>query len=201
MSRSSYICASVGLHTCLVLAIAGCGTSRPTSYFVLEGSRQARPSATQSATGEGLVVGVVPVRIPAYIDRDQIVTRTSDHEVKVSDFESWAEPLKSSVTRAIATSLDRELGVKGTVLLPTIAEVRLDRIVLVEVLRFDGMLGGSVRLTTRILILDADRAPMGDAVWFDRTETAVGSTYAALVAAMGRLLDQLSGEVVAALKV
>lgn len=201
MLRAMHTGLSVSLITLLVLATAGCGTSRPTSYFVLESDRQARPSPMQHSTGKALVVGIAPVRMPAYLERDQIVTRTSNHEVKVSDFESWAEPLESSVTRTIAVSLDHEPGIKGTVLLPTIAEIKLDRIVLVEVVRFDGILGGSVRLTTRILILDADRKPLRDPVWFDRTETSTDSSYVALVTAMGQLLDQLSQEVAAALQV
>jgi uncharacterized lipoprotein YmbA len=199
MSRVMHTRSTIMLQTCLILLITGCGTSRPTSYFLLERDRPARLSAMPPSTGKALVVGVAAARMPAYLDREQIVTRTSNHEVKVSDFQAWAESLESSVTRAIAVALDHTPGIKGTVQLPTIAEVKLDRVILVEVVRFDGMLGGSVRLTARILVLDTHRAPLGKPVWFDRTETAAGSSYVALVTTMGGLVDQLSQEVAAAL--
>ena len=195
MSRAMPTCSTLTLQTCLLLAITGCGTSRTTSYYVLESDSASRSSADQRSTHGSIIVGVAPVRVPTYLDRNQLVTRTSTRRVNVSDFESWAEPLESSVTRAIAVALDHDPNIKGTVMLPTIAEVKLDRVVFVEMVRFDGMLGGSVRLTARILILDSDRKPMVAPVRFNRTDATTDSSYDALVTSMGRLLDQLSQEV------
>ena len=71
--------------------------------------------------------------------------------------------------------------------------------ILVDVIRFDGALGGSAVLEARWRILDADRKELREGR-FVVSEPAGGPGYPALVGAMSRSLGALSREVAAALK-
>ena len=54
-----------------LLAVVGCGTTRPSNFYQLN-----EPAAIRlSGLERGLAVGVGPINLPPYLDRPQIVVR------------------------------------------------------------------------------------------------------------------------------
>ena len=67
----------------LLLVLAACGGSPPTQFYTLSGM-QLPPGNPNT---RGTVVGVGPVTLPEYLDRPQIVTRTSGNRVTLANYE------------------------------------------------------------------------------------------------------------------
>jgi uncharacterized protein len=90
---------------CLVsLIFAGCGITPNPRFYALTG---AAPPATPSSD---VSVSVVPVTIPAAVDRPQIVVTVSSNRVRLEEFDRWAAPLQSDIARAVASNLAAALG-------------------------------------------------------------------------------------------
>ena len=51
-------------------------------------------------------VGIREIKLPAYLDRPQIVSRVGDNELVLSSSHQWGEPLSQSVSRVLAEQLD-----------------------------------------------------------------------------------------------
>lgn len=92
--------------------VAGCTILAPrtddTRYFILS-SETAAADAFPLASGERVTVGVGPVTIPGYLDRPEVVTRTSATELKVSNNERWGERLRSNVATVLSQDLSSQL--------------------------------------------------------------------------------------------
>jgi uncharacterized lipoprotein YmbA len=91
-------------------------------------------------------VGIGPIKLPEYVNRPQIVTRTTPNELLLSYFDLWAEPLIGSVPRTLAENVSRLLCTKEVVLFPWKPSRVPDYRVEVEVLHLDGNLGSTVSL-------------------------------------------------------
>jgi hypothetical protein len=134
------------------------------------------------------------VRLPGLLDRPQIVTRRGTDEIDRAEFDRWAEPLVNNVPRVLAENLAVLLKTDRVALFPWSPPRSVQYHVIVEVMRFDGAVGGDVVLDARWHILGAD----GKEVAVNRsllTQPTGGAGYPALVTAMSRALAVLSREI------
>ena len=196
------LAASIGLLSCAAV-------SDPTQYYALDraagssstadgAESRASPSTPPSpVAGTGSVtVGVGPVIIPGYLDRIQIVSRTAAGRVEISTFHRWAEPLGDGIARTLAEEIAARVPTERVVAFPWRGVVArtLQYQVVVAVVRFDGRPGGDITLDARWRILGRD----GNELAFRRStviETAAGSGYEPMVAAMTRALLALGQEI------
>jgi len=177
---------------------SGCVRSDPARYYVL--TEVPRSTAATPAVGSGppATVGVGPVSLPGYLDRIQIVTRRGA-QLEVAEFDRWGEPLSDGVPRTIAAYLADLLQTDRVVVFPWPLGRTIDHQVMVDVTRFDGVVGGDVRLEARWRLLGQDRKELA-LRWFAAREATGESGYPALVAAMNRSLGALSREIADSLK-
>jgi uncharacterized lipoprotein YmbA len=92
------------LSLAVLLAICGCfGTSAPSRFYVLSPAPDA--TGTRNVGGEDGVLGVMPTRVAAFLDRPQMVTLIAENSVSIDEFNRWAEPLSSGATRVLAQDL------------------------------------------------------------------------------------------------
>ena len=131
---------------------------------------------------------------PAYLDREQIVTRIDDNELHVAGFDEWAEPLKDNFTRVLAENLSQLLPADTFILFPFSGPEKIDWQVAVEVIRLDGALGGDVLLLARWTIYEKE----GNTIFMTKesrfSQPASIPEYAAHAAAHSRLVEALSRE-------
>ena len=180
----------------LLLGLHGCASSPPTRFYVLPSLAEAEtaPPAAQ----RDLTIGVGPVTLHPYLDRPQIVTRTSRVRLILGEFDQWGAPLRDSVTRSLAENLSLLVPTDRVVLHPWSRMTVPDYQVTVDVLQFDAGPGGEVILAARWQILNADEKAL--VIRKSRlTAAAGGHEYEATVTAMGRTLDALSRDMAAAL--
>ena len=86
--------------------LTGCfRSSPPPQFYMLTAVETAR--VRPNATGPEPLIGLGPIRLPGYLDRDPIVTAISGHEYKLSDDHRWAERLDLTLARVSAENLSR----------------------------------------------------------------------------------------------
>ncbi|MEH6585612.1 MAG: PqiC family protein [Halioglobus sp.] len=87
----------VGLLSLLVLS--ACGTTPVSSHYRLSAL------APLPSVADGLSLGVGPVSIPEYLNRDGLVRSDGANALSIAGSERWAEPLEDGVTRVTILNL------------------------------------------------------------------------------------------------
>ena len=113
---------------------------------------------TYSAGGthKGIAIGLGPVKFPKYLDREEMVTRSSPNQIDLSPIDRWAEPLDKNFVTVLAQNLTTLLGpeVKNY---PWYRPANLDYQIALDVTRFDTDSKGTAVVTGRWEIEDPDR--------------------------------------------
>ena len=175
----------------VVLFISGCGTSQKTDFYQLE------ETSNTSLVGveKGHIIGVGPVHLPEYINRPQIVTRSSAHHLNVSEFNRWIEPVTDSISRFLVINLSNNLNSNRVYWIPRDdRQFPLDIRIAVDIGRFDGQLGEDVFLESRWSIFGKDDRPILTKVSLISVPVK-GKTYNDLVIAMNGALQALGKEI------
>jgi hypothetical protein len=177
---------------------SGCARSAPARFYVLTEIPRSTVAAPAAEPGRGAAVGVGPVSLPGYLDRLQIVTRRGA-QLDVAEYDRWGEPLSEGVPRAIAAYLAALLQTERVAVFPWPGPRTIEHQVVVDVTRFDGVVGGDVLLEARWRVLGQDRKEL--VLRSSAVHEATGeSGYPALVAAMNRSLGALSREIADSVK-
>jgi len=145
-------------------------------------------------------IGIGPIQFPKYLDRPQIVTRSSRNQIDIGDFDQWAEPLKNNFINVIAVNLSILIPTERIVVYPWSRSTPIGYQVLIEVTRFEGKLGGDSMLTARWSILGKDKKRVLSRRTSNFSETSNGSGFKGTVSSLNRTLEELSREIAAALK-
>ncbi len=91
----------------LPLLLVGCATrSLSVAEYVLTSTDPPRATLVPGAEPDP-VIGVGPVRVPAYLRRPEIVAREPGGRLHVRQSQRWGEDLQSSVGRILAKDLSR----------------------------------------------------------------------------------------------
>lgn len=159
--------------------------SQPADFYLL--SSQPLPRLTAR---DGLI-GVLPVRVPDYLDRPQIVTRTGANTLDLNEFHRWAEPLRMNITAILIQNLSHLLQTDGIINTGQNFGLPLRFQVGVEVRRFDGELGGEVILSGRWSVFSDDGKQTVVGRGFSFHEQTQSETYEAYVAALSRTIAEL----------
>jgi len=183
----------------LVLALllaAGCGRVTPQARFYLLSPIVESQTAEQgNDSAAGALIGIGPVKIPEYLRRPQIVTRRGDNELAVAEFDRWAGSLKEDINRVMAENIAGTPGGAQVVVYPWRRTMPVDYQVELEILNFDGSLGGGVSLQSRWTIYKNVSKEVLAVKTSRLTETASGPGYGDFVAGQSRLLKRLSDEI------
>jgi len=186
--RVSIVPAGLGLLTAACIQM---GPSKDLSrFFVL-----APEPATALEVAGGPVIGVGPVTLPEYLDRNVLVTRVGPNEVDPAESYWWAEPLEDQVPAVLALNLAGRLGASRAVTYPWAANVEPNVTVRAQFTRFEADASGNARLEARwwVTVDGAERA--GATAISEPVSAAMPD---AEVAALSRLLGRLSDEIAAA---
>src|SRR5512132_3498208 len=145
----------------LVASLLGLGACASTpSRFYLLNTLPTSETVPATAAERGPVIGVAPVTFPKYLERPQIVTRASRHQLTLGEFDRWAEPLQDNVSRVLAENLAFLIPTDHLLLQGWPRSAALDYQVQVEILQFDGWLGGESAMIARWSILDNTERPL-----------------------------------------
>jgi len=188
--------AFAGMGLCLML-FAGCAGNAPSRYYVLSPlAGEGKVTSEESCVS----VGMGPIKLPEYLNRPQIATRTAPNELVLSYFDLWAEPLTDSVPRILAENISRLVCTREVALFPWKPSRVPDYRVEVELLQMDGTLGGTVFLEAWWTIFTGGEKKACVIKRSSYSEPVTGKGYDTLVQAHSHLLAALSHDIAGALE-
>jgi uncharacterized lipoprotein YmbA len=193
--RRSFLLFGLGL-----LFVLGCASSPPTRFYTLSSLQEGGSERRESTSEQDLVIGVGPIKFPEYLDRTEIVTRSSSNKITVSDFDVWAGSLEEDFSRALAENLSVLLATENVIVYPRFYPRLTKYQIAVDVIRFDGPLGGDVSLIARWAIFEGKEKKLVFARKSTIIESSGGRGYEAMVAADSRALEKLSREIAEAIR-
>jgi uncharacterized lipoprotein YmbA len=174
--------------------LCGClGRSPQTKFYLLypSPSLEAKEVAT---TEEDLIIGVGPVELSEYLDRPQIVTQTSESELRVDQFNQWAEPLELNIARVLARNLSTSLSTEKLFLFPWSGSTQIDYQVKLNIVDFKGTPDNKVLLRAHYTIFDGNKKPLKMNL-VNVTQPISEPGYEGLVTSMSKVLDELGGKI------
>ena len=179
----------------LILFVTGCASTPAARYYTLSAATE--PAASSPSSDLSVVVG--PVSVPAEVDRPQMVVRTGPNQMRVDEFNLWAAPLQSNISRVVAQNLVTLLGTPHVTLFPQTVSADAGYRVAIEVQRFDAALGEAATLDAVWTV----RRMKGDKTQTGRTtvrEAVQENTYETLAAAHSRAVTRLSQDIATAVR-
>lgn len=174
----------------------GCSSAPPVRLYVV--TPLADPAPAARAPGPGVVVATV--RLPDYLDRPQLVTRSGDNRLQLEEFEQWGGNLAKDLTRVMAENLSLLLGSDAVVAAPHTLRLKPDFRVELEVLRFERAGDARVHLTAKWWIQrGTDGSPLAGSTTALASEPLAGASAELTVAAMSGVYGELSRVIAQAL--
>jgi uncharacterized lipoprotein YmbA len=184
-----------------LVVLGGCaGTSPPVNFYVLSSITESAATTVPAGDESRIAIGVGPVNLPDYLDRSQIVTRSSPNELKIAAFDRWAESLKSSFPRVLTENLSALLNTNQVAVFPWRKAISVEYQVIVDVVQFDVLSGGNAVLIARWSILGDGEDKMYMLKKSTITVSPNTDDYAELVSAQSQTLAEFSREIAEAIK-
>jgi len=168
----------------------------PSRFFSLTPLPRTGQRAQDAAGTNALVLGIGPVKIPGYLDRQQLVTRVSQNRFAVAENDRWAEPLDENFSRVLSQNLSILLQTDRIVAYPWERSQQPAYQVQVEVLRFEPNAEQLVELSARWIIVDGAKKTISSRESY-LTHPARDKSTEASVAAMSDVVGGLSKEIAA----
>lgn len=187
----------------ILLALSGCTSFSaqpdPSRFFTLSAlpleSTERRP-----ADASKLSLGIGPVSIPGYLDRQELVTRVAQNQVRLSEYDRWAEPLDEGVGRVVSQNVASILRAERISSYPWPLDRRPLYQVELEMLRFETDNAREAQLAARWTVRHASKKEL--VRYRDtRISRATGDrSTAASVAALSEALADLSRQIAQAIE-
>ncbi|HLX38743.1 MAG TPA: PqiC family protein [Candidatus Binataceae bacterium] len=189
-----------------IVMMAGCSATSllepqkdPSEFFVLTPIDSAARSVPITYTAGGakeMSIGLGPVKFPAYLAREEIVTRVSPNKVDLSNVNRWAEPIDKNFVSVLAQNLTVLTGAHLKTF-PWYRPANLDYQIALDITRFDTDTHGTATITGRWDMEDPDNGNPLNSGEINITDAAqAGETNAATLSrALGDLSTQLADAV------
>lgn len=191
------------LFAAMSLFLAGCLSSitapQPdrTRFYAL--TAQTVSDGSPSSLGD-MVLGVGPVRLPGYLDREELVTRVAQNRFDVSQNDRWIEPFDDSVNRVLAQDLYALLNSESIVRYPWPSSRKITHQLEVDILRFEPTSANEVQLAAHWVIVDAGtKQPLTSKTTVIKRPIQ-GATKDAAVEALSATLGDLSRDMAEVIK-
>lgn len=173
------------------MLLAACGTTPPTRFYTLSAEAQQQTAADKTRS---VVVGIGPIEVAPYLERNQIVTRTGQTRLNLTEFDRWAEPIENNIANVLAVNLSRLLPTTQPIVRPW-ADAGAEYHVLVKILRFDSNPGGDVQLNVSWGIQQSSTHSMPVIREANISQPSAGEDYEAITKNMSVALAVLSEEI------
>ena len=177
----------------VLFSLCGCSGSKPSNFYLLHPQTQVPPVSTK-ADRLDVAIGIGPISIPGYLDRSHIITRAGRYEVKVSEYDRWADSLDESVPRVIAENLSSLLSTDRVYTYPWHVSSP-DYQVRMEIIQFDAKIPGNVEFVTRWTLVAGGTETRIDHQRYHNKKPIAGQGYSGMVSTMNLVLYDMSREI------
>jgi uncharacterized protein len=178
-----------------VKSLVGDGTP-PTRFFIISPLTLEQSAVSAEHSGPEVSISVEPLLIPSYLDRPQIVIRTGDNELYISEFNQWGENLRGNLSRVLIENLSLLLDSDRIFLMPGLKRQTPEFRVLVRIIQFERGNDGTTSLTVRWKLYNREKE-----ILFRENIVLTGGKitkgdYPAITQAMSHLLAEFSERIV-----
>jgi len=141
----------------------GCATfaprADPSNFYVLGALPEADLLVEISTAGvnANFTAGLGTIELPGYLDRQQIVTRTSNNRLSYSENDRWATPLAESFSRVLGQNISHLLKPAQMIHYPWQSTGVPDYQVKMEVIQFEANSDQQVWLIARWSVIDRNK--------------------------------------------
>ncbi len=190
-SRRRFGTVRAALPLLAALALSACSGSPDTEFLTLD----SRPSTVSASTiYDGPPIQVGSVRIPADLDRSELIRHAGPNVMKIDDFARWAAPLDALVQRALTQDLASRLPA-GSLIYPAAPITPASKTLTVDMLDFeikDGM--GTMEVSWTLVAPNAAASP-GPGAPLSLTVPVSGAGAQASADALSRLVAALADDI------
>ena len=157
--RVSKILAIVAIWISFASCAALAPRADPSSYYILGTLPEADFAADKNSAGSKDIssVGLGPIELPGYLDRQQIATRTSTNRLSYSENDRWAAPLSESFSRVLAQNIYHLINPTRVIQFPWQSNDAPDYQVKIEVLQFEASSNQEALLTAHWSVIDRNK--------------------------------------------
>jgi uncharacterized protein len=195
---------SVTVAAAVLSAVAGAGCFSPqpdrSKFFVLAPSADVANSVAPAGLGASsaaTIIGLGPIKLPEYLDRDEVVTRVGPNRLELSNQDRWAEPLDNNFKQVIAQDLTQSLGTHSITFYPWPGTTRVDYQVRIDVYRFETDPATKANLVAHWQLLDGTGKLLYASDSNISEQAQAGETVAA---ALSRTIDGLARQIASAIQ-
>lgn len=176
--------------------IFGClsSTGPATRFYVLNSIDSGTSLVNEKSQKDSLSVEVGSLRLPQYLERPQIVTRSSGNRLTLAENHQWGGNLRKNMIRVLAKNLSQLLATPNIAISPYRPRTPPDFLVELEVMTFEKDPDDHVRFSTQWrLSRGRDRKPLAVQITeLESPAVQTGSDLELTVSAMSMLLGELS---------
>jgi len=131
----------------------------PSSFYILGALAETNFAADKNTAGikANYSVGLGPIELPGYLDRQQIATRTSTNRLSYSETDRWAAPMAESFSRVLAQNISQLLNPARVIQFPWQHGDVPDFQVKIEVLQFEANSDQQAWLAARWTVIDRNK--------------------------------------------
>lgn len=179
-----------------LLLLAGCASAPATRFYTLAAVAEAPPAGAKAPAAHAtrpVTLVISGLRLPQYLDRPQIVTRSSDHSLRMTEHQQWGGNLRDDMTRVLAENLVRQLPGDRVLAAPTQIALQPDYRIEVDVQRFEREANGRVKLAARWWLTRGSNGALLASPEASFTGSPVDAdAYDSLVSAMSEVFAELA---------
>ncbi|MCP4682703.1 MAG: membrane integrity-associated transporter subunit PqiC [Desulfobacterales bacterium] len=194
-------CRGTLIFSLAALVFAGCrGAAPAVTFYHLTPLENVEGKGLEQAAMQNILIGIGPVRIPEYLNRPQIVSRSGANRFSLSEFNRWGGYLDKNFMRVMVEDISLLLSTNRVLLFPWGDQADPDYRVAFDIHQFDGQLDGSVLLNVTWTIKDKNGS---ENLYWKKSiiqQSVSGPDYDALVSAHSRAIAELSREIVGTIK-
>lgn len=198
------------LKTCaagaIAMALAGCSAVAKTilapqpditKFYLLTPTADTAATAPAAAHSMGgdFAVGLGPIKLPPYLDRQEVVTRAAPNRLELSKDARWGESLHSGFTSVMARDLAAQAGTGRVIIFPWYNTTHIDLQVQIDVYRFETDGQGNAQLSAKWTILDSTGKNILYTAESNLTQPSKPGDTTDAAAALSRTVGDLSGQI------
>lgn len=175
---------------CSVIALCAC-THIKSTYYVID-VPFTENMQTELKQGKGPIFAILPIGIPSYLARPQLVLRESNAKIHIAENHRWGESLDKAIGRVLANSLTDKLDSINGVVVPSRLGLHPDYSIQLEISRFEGNINASLEMVA-FWTLQKNNKKILQGNFYRKIKTGMG--YSELVTAYGTILSLLADDI------
>ncbi len=180
---------------CLLLWLSACGSSPPSNFYRLT------PAVEPTPGGQHPALGVGPVDIPEFLNRNSVVYASGGNQLQIAGTERWAEPLEYGIGRVVGLNLSALMQTENLRFFPWDVRQAPDYGIRISVLDLDAREGQATLVVDWLIYKPGDGAHITRQISQFKQPLAPGQlTPSELPAAYSALFYEFSQTVAAAIK-